>query len=328
MQRWISMLFLMLHSTTGLRCIKNEIFQDFSIDEFDHDKLQSDLDSFTLSPITNDNLCRVSLDFSYHLYAGTLDIEFGEVIQGIPLADKVVQLDTMLTLQNQISFELKHYLEYACSNYDGCEKQFVLEHIEWFYKAKYLELQQKVEKLLDGPKTNQNMCVNEYNISQRCPSKTCVGTRSRKEKTYKHSCKVTETKFPLLHIITYINTDVNHEEQEFIFECHYNDCNGIGRLKEVQKIVEDYYDLSPLRKALGFKNKSSTIQSTLSYYSLSTEMIMATFNDTSTSFTIVTTEALSTKVDHLLSSPSSKTNTLKTLMICKICSILFLVIIN
>ena len=172
------------------------------------------------------------------------------------------------------------------------------------------------------------MCVNEYNISQPCPSKTCVGIHSRKGKQYQHECKAIETKFPLLHIVTYINTDVNDEEQKFTFQCQYDVCNTIGRLKEIERIVKEYYDLSHLRKALRLGNKSSTIQSTLSYYSLNNEMTVTTSYATLTSFTTAITEGLSTKTDHLLYSPSSKAKTLEIFMIFETCSILFHVVIN
>jgi hypothetical protein len=88
----------------------------------------------------------------------------------------------------------------------------------------------------------------------RCAPSLCAAKWSNKETDIIDACINNTVIF--LQIETTFNIDTYKEVGQITFFCNYNECTNIITVLQVQANIKEYYDLSLLRKTLGFGNKS------------------------------------------------------------------------
>jgi hypothetical protein len=144
-------IFLTVSATSyGLSCVTTEEPLLESLDGFDDDAFMANLKELPTNADDNDDICRVELVLNYAKQS--LTVKFTEHINYEPsLDDGKIQLDTLVerSTTNTGDFTVINFLEHACSE-DGCEKEFITNHINLLRKSDFIELKKKIGPLLIG----------------------------------------------------------------------------------------------------------------------------------------------------------------------------------
>ncbi len=148
----ITLLILLTICTTsyGLSCIITDNGEPLKIpfNDFNYDDFMNEVENLPINEDDDDVICRVELAFGYTQQR--LIVKFSQHLQGSELEVEVVQFDTSVRrIDDTEDFAVFNLLEYACSH-DGCEKEFIGDHINWLVAATYTEFKEKVGSILLG----------------------------------------------------------------------------------------------------------------------------------------------------------------------------------
>jgi len=138
--------FVIFPTIHALSCISMDTnsYLEIPFHIFDTDVLKQQLNQLPLNE--SEDVCRVMAVVDHGNQA--VVVQFSNLLQGSELPTDQVAFLTVIGLDTNRNIVHYHYLEYACSNYDGCEKQFVLDHIEWLFKLEYTNLSANVRPFL------------------------------------------------------------------------------------------------------------------------------------------------------------------------------------
>jgi hypothetical protein len=92
------------------------------------------------------DMCVVELYINYAEQLLTISIA-GESEFYSDFEDQEVHIYTIVDGSNAKSISVKHILEHACSDYE-CEKNFVIQHIDWFIGVNFTDLQKQLIPLI------------------------------------------------------------------------------------------------------------------------------------------------------------------------------------
>ncbi|CAF0804444.1 unnamed protein product [Adineta steineri] len=130
---WVLLLFSgIFPSIQTLSCINFEYEEPASIDTFDRNALKEKLDRFEMDASLS--ACRVEMVFVYS--TGLLTLKFSKLIPKTTISVGIVTFRTLVRYINKDDTTTIHVLTSACSNSDGCDKQFILDHVDWFIRMK------------------------------------------------------------------------------------------------------------------------------------------------------------------------------------------------
>ncbi|CAF1388919.1 unnamed protein product [Adineta steineri] len=194
---WVLLLFFgILPSIQTLSCINFEYEEPAYIDTFDRNALEEKLDRFEMDASLS--ACRVEMT----------TISVG-----------IVTFRTLVRYTNKDDTTTIHVLTSACSNSDGCDKQFILDHVDWFIRMKFCGV---------------GWTHKETDIVQGCSELPRAQFQARND----------------------FNINIRKETESFAFFCGYDQCNSLDVVSKLQANVKANYNILPVRKALGFDNES------------------------------------------------------------------------
>jgi hypothetical protein len=95
-------------------------------------------------------------------------------------------------------------------------------------------------------------CLDNNSTSQVCPTKRCQTVHSTINNKFEQICVANPDSHNTIHIRTIIDTLTHNEKQWIAFEYGCDECNLREIFPQIQECVDQYYDLSPMRKILGY----------------------------------------------------------------------------
>lgn len=134
---WILLIFVriidIVHTLSCVSFDKNEYISltDFNWNAFEQLLNRLPMDEQSLS-------CRISIILDH--IDETLVIKFGKALPAMNISVGIVYFDTEILLHEPNQITYMHELKSGCSSFDGCEKRFLLDHIDWLLQAKFKEL--------------------------------------------------------------------------------------------------------------------------------------------------------------------------------------------
>jgi hypothetical protein len=138
-------LFIICATTNGLSCISVRERPEWTLDNFNDEVFLKYLTNLTTSEVQNGSLCRVGLNVDYEFQS--FIISFREHLEHSKLDDQQVEFSTTVDCDDTEDVIIRNYLGYGCSE-NGCEKEFIINHIGWLRTAVYPELQTHIIPLV------------------------------------------------------------------------------------------------------------------------------------------------------------------------------------
>ena len=129
----------------GLSCIT--LLQKFTINKADATAtyIQRKLNSLNASKLANDSRCLLYMCAASD--TSPITVEFNGVLSYLSLSHGQIRFETILDINQKGRVSTQNCISYVCSEPHGCEKQFIYDHIEWFSKEYFKELQLAVRPL-------------------------------------------------------------------------------------------------------------------------------------------------------------------------------------
>ncbi len=123
----------------GISCIYSSYPYELSLNEYNSDSFQMQIDSFPHYDYDDDKneMCRIEIYIDYK--SNLLIISFGDSFQWSQIDDGETRLDFLILFNSNSSddFEIYNVLEYACYDSYQCEKRFLLNNIHWITQINY-----------------------------------------------------------------------------------------------------------------------------------------------------------------------------------------------
>ncbi len=149
-------LLISCSNSYGLSCMTTNDGKPLSIplNVSDSEYVMKMIQNLSSKKYENNSLCRVKLLVDYN--DERLLINFTEHLGGSTLKDKEVRINGDVFVNDDQNIVFIHILEYACADTE-CEKEFIINHINWFIETDYTELQAKLAPLIlgDGEKPGE-----------------------------------------------------------------------------------------------------------------------------------------------------------------------------
>ncbi len=149
-------LLISCSNSYGLSCMTTNDGKPLYIplDVSDFEDVMKMIQNLSSKKYENNSLCRVELLVDYN--DERLLINFTEHLGDKTLEDKEVQIYGDVFANDDQNIVFIHILEYACA-VNECEKEFIINHINWFIEADYTELQRKLAPVIlgDGEKPGE-----------------------------------------------------------------------------------------------------------------------------------------------------------------------------
>ncbi|CAF1293791.1 unnamed protein product [Adineta ricciae] len=249
----------------------------------------------------------------------------------VPGADKIQFLFTDMLQQERMSIDsikfvtTVHYygidrgivlnlVQTACSYRDICDKEFILNHFEWLIQFPSDDIFTTNAPLLYKDSNPVGLCSGVNNTIRQCPNAMCAIEWRTDGTSFNEGC--IETPNALLQILTSINITTTQETTAVIIACNYDECNSRKTISKIQANIKQYYDISPLHRALFISNKSleatttTTVLTTFTNSITSTQMTPIILPSSVISST--TTDASTSTSNNLSTTRSSTTTTTST----------------
>jgi hypothetical protein len=151
----ITLIFFLTVSATsyGLSCVTTKQPLKAVFDDLDDDSFMDKLKELPTNEIDDESLCSVQLLLDY--VEQSLFVMFTDDSEDNNLEDEMIQLSTLVMRSSTDSgdFRVLNLLAYACSE-DGCEIEFISEHVSWLRTSDFIELKKKIGPLLIGDGNN------------------------------------------------------------------------------------------------------------------------------------------------------------------------------
>jgi hypothetical protein len=159
-------LFIITSRSNALNCTDAdqpiEILNDFTLLA-----VKEALNNLTVTDRYDQCLVEIYMD-----YLGQyIKITFGTALQSHHLMrNQEVRIEFLIRLtedEPDFNSAITNILEFACDYTDECDRYFVLNHLEWLFKAKYIELDSAIRPSLtanDDNNTGKNTMFNYIHI--------------------------------------------------------------------------------------------------------------------------------------------------------------------
>ncbi|CAF1534985.1 unnamed protein product [Adineta ricciae] len=252
-----SMKFLIVFIVAGffpalnsLACIDHDSALAIKLVDFDILSFSSQLKQLRFTQ--NEPECRVRLLIS--IVTQKLSVVFTKQMNSINLQAEIIMFLNIIQSKNEEDIEFLSALQYACSDYDRCDQQFILDYVEFLVTLKYTEYLQNASPLLINKKKPLEHCTGGENANRLCnPGDKCVAEWSLTSNMARIRCQ--ESSIVAFQAVTYINITSLKRTQENLLMCNYNECNGIGIMRQFDTHLKNYYNLT-LNTMFFDKNKS------------------------------------------------------------------------
>lgn len=139
--------FSIFSSSYGLSCISDSDRLQFSFADYNFNWFKNNMSYLNMKDVEAGDVCHVKIFLQYDI--GEFTVEFNEnIVEVGEQIDYEVKFDTWFTFQKETGFFPRSTLEYDCSERDGCEREFVCNHIQWLLNVNYNSLQTAIQPLL------------------------------------------------------------------------------------------------------------------------------------------------------------------------------------
>jgi len=158
-------LFITTSSSNALSCIDVDESIQISISkDFTLGAVQEAIDNLLL--VNGYDECLVEIKFNYSNQS--IQISFSIAFQSSNLkTNQEVRVDFLMSLAEDKTIfkpaKIVQFVEFACDYEDGCDRRFVLDHLEWLFNANYDELESAIRPFLIGD--NDNTGKNDVKLS-------------------------------------------------------------------------------------------------------------------------------------------------------------------
>jgi hypothetical protein len=136
---FLFLLFNLPVNLFGISCIYSEFPLELSLNEYNFDSFQMQIDSFPSYDYKDDNneMCRIEIYVDYK--SNLLIISFGDSFQWSQIDNGETRLDFLILFNSNSTDDQEIYnvLEYACYDYYQCEKRFLQNNIHWITQINY-----------------------------------------------------------------------------------------------------------------------------------------------------------------------------------------------
>lgn len=159
MKLWVVIaVFIIFPTIHGLVCINYNDALEMQLAKFDRENLRKQLDRLSVNQ--DKDLCRVLIVIGYA--AQVMNVKFTKLLENSLLPIGEIQFTNFFKPDTNGKIRLINAFEYACSNYDGCDKKFVLDHIEWLLKTEYTDFLQNIIRLTVGQNKPSGKCRDSH----------------------------------------------------------------------------------------------------------------------------------------------------------------------
>ena len=129
----------------GLSCITLPVKYTIKKADATATSIRKKLSSLNISKVANDSLCLL------HMCAlsdtSPITVQFNGLLLNLGLSHGQIRFETVLDTNQKGVVSTQNCMSYACSKQDGCEKKFIYDHIRWFSKEYFKELEEAVRPL-------------------------------------------------------------------------------------------------------------------------------------------------------------------------------------
>ncbi|CAF4228426.1 unnamed protein product, partial [Adineta steineri] len=228
-----------------LSCINFEYTVNVPINTFDRNGLKVLLDGYEIDASFSE--CRVEIVVVYPQQI--LQIKFSKLVPNTTISVGIVTFRTLVRYINEDNTMTAHILISACSNSDGCDKQFILDHVEWLVRMKYDDFSKISFQLLVGEDDKIQICDR-----LQCGIGFCGAQWTHIETDIIQKCSdIPQAQFQVRNDF---NLNTRDETATYAFFCGYDQCSSLDVISKLQANVKENYNILQLRKALGFDNES------------------------------------------------------------------------
>ena len=134
MPLWILILLLPLSTNIhALSCVDFDKDEYISMIDFDRNHLTQVLEQFSTYGNLRECRVRVIVDHADQ----TIQLQFNKMLQNESISVGIVYVHTEVIVPTNDDIHYIHALTTTCSNFDGCEKKFILDHIDWLLQTQF-----------------------------------------------------------------------------------------------------------------------------------------------------------------------------------------------
>ncbi|CAF1452277.1 unnamed protein product [Adineta steineri] len=251
---WVLLLFPgIFPSIHTLSCINLEYEVYVPINTFDRNAFKVLLDGYEMD--AGYPGCRVQMALIHS--DQVLQIMFSKLIPRRTISVGSVTFRSLVRYINKDDTMIALILISACSNFDGCEKQFILDHVEWLVRMKYDDFSKISFQLLVDDDDKIQICDRLL-----CGNGFCGAQWTHIETDIIQKCSdIPQAQFQVRNDF---NLNTREETATYGYFCGYDQCNSLDVISKLQANIKENYNILPLRKFLGFHNESDTSMATTS----------------------------------------------------------------
>ena len=258
------MLFLFLfisltipEKSLAIECMYSEQSLEYSLDYFNYEDFEREVNGFPSYDYIDDNvkMCRTEIYVDYQ--TRLLIISFADTFEWSRLDEGEGRFDFLIMFTPEtVDGEFYNVLEYACFDFDQCDKYFVLNHIRWLANVNYTNFQRQLRSTLVKNTTKTDKCYVDQRNVLNCSTGVCLGKYSYYHKNYFFECHQNPGAVIEVHITTYMIVeenppdDISVEQNQIVrYTCKFNQCNSQAFTDALVKVVENYFSITPMREA-------------------------------------------------------------------------------
>jgi hypothetical protein len=142
-------LVIITSRSNALNCIDADEPIELDGDDFTLPAVQEAIKNLIVDDTYDECFVKISVDYLYH----RIEISFGTAFQSNDLeTNQEVSVKTWIqATDDKGTFdpaEIHNFVEFACDDAGECDRRFVLDHLEWLFKANYNQLVSVISPLL------------------------------------------------------------------------------------------------------------------------------------------------------------------------------------
>ncbi|CAF1165656.1 unnamed protein product [Adineta steineri] len=279
-------LLIICATSSGHKCVINRHLE-VKVAEFNVADFQETIGNLHVIEVDDRRLCRMRIAIDYISAFQRIQIQFSQQFEDSDLNDAMISFMTLArnTPDSTSNFEIANFVEYACSG-NECDKQFLIDHINWLFKIDYIEFEQKIRPLMMGYGKEAGQCFVDSTVTQ-CRAGKCFGSYIQTEidnGQWEQACNKNQGFGVLLQIsLKFDLHDLNPDAHRMYMLCQYDKCNEMNIMLEVKSIIDDHYNIFPVLEMFKYNSAKSTTAVKLP---VTSDMKYITEQDLSSEFTM------------------------------------------
>ncbi|UJR17192.1 hypothetical protein I4U23_004087 [Adineta vaga] len=253
-----------------------------------------------------ESVCRAIIVISYS--AQLMNVRFTKhlALKNTNLPNNNYQFSNTITTDEHGQYGHVSALEYACSDYDRCEQQFVLDYVDWLITINRSEFWQNTTPLLIGQNQSPGECFFGYNVSKSCPANTnCVAQWTLLSEQVKVDCSDYKNTFSTIVRVNMVDYTAQYGNTLL---CNYHMCNHPNVLFQLESHLHQYYNLKFFKILSNISKSVGTTQITSIFpelnYSKDLQQTTITKSSSSTISSSKTSSKTTTPISSSATSPS------------------------